>query len=216
MTVAYPLKHQTDYTELRYSLRSIDKYLPDPKEVLIIGDKLPEWINNVTWVYLADIVSQKQLTIKYKTFAALQYSKQILKMNDDVYLLKPYNPVYYYHGDLKQVGEGGAATLRQELLKHGKPTRNFDGHYPISYDYRLFEQVFSNFKDDVVVKSAYCNWLGIEGEFIPDNKVLGKVKPQDIWRFIEHRSSFSTGASSLESCRAILQELFPEKSRYEV
>jgi hypothetical protein len=215
MTVAYPLKKQTDYTELRYSLRSIEKYLPGIDEVLIIGEKLPDWINNITWLYVPDIVSKKQLTIKYKTFAALQYSKVLLQMNDDVYLLAPYTSVYYYHGDLKQVGEGGAVPLRQQLITMNKPTRNYDGHYPISYDGR-FAEVFSNFKEEVIVKSAYCNYLGVEGLQVPDNKIIPALKPDQIWKFIEGRSSFSTGSNSLESCRTVLQELFPEKSKYEI
>jgi hypothetical protein len=216
MVIAYPLKKQYDYTELRYSLRSIEKFITPPYEILIIGERLPDWINNVTWIYLPDIISKKQLTIKYKTFAALQYSKQVLQMNDDVYLLKPYNPVYYYHGDLKTVGEAGAIPLRQELEKMGKDTRNFDGHYAIEYDYRLFPQVFANFKEDVIVKSAYCNYLGIEGEFVPDNKIIGVKKPEDIIKFIANRSSFSSGSHSLASCLPILEELFPSKSKYEV
>lgn len=214
MTVAYPLKKQSDYTELRYSLRSIALYL-QPKEVLIIGEKLPDWINNVTWIYLPDIVSKKQLTIKYKTLAALQYSKQVLQMNDDVYLLSPYVPGYYYHGDLKSVGESGAKPLLKELEKLNKPTKNYDGHYPISYDNR-FTEVFSNFNEDVIVKSAYCNYLGIDGEFVPDNKIITINKQDEIRKFVDGRSSFSTGSYSFESCKFILQELFPNKSVYEL
>ena len=102
MIVCYPLTTQLDYTELRYSLRSIEKYLQDVEEVIIVGDNLPDWINNVTQIILPDIKGKKQLSIRRKILAALNYTDEILFMNDDVYFLKPSNDFpYYYHGYLK-------------------------------------------------------------------------------------------------------------------
>ena len=215
MTVAYPLKSQSDHTELRYSLRSIERFYRRPTEVLIIGEKLPDWITNVTLIRVEDITSRKQLTIKYKILAALEYSKEIFFMNDDVYLLQPPDYKYHYHGDLISVGEAGARPLRNQLLNMGLPTKNFDGHYPLVYK-QDFVQILDKFAHDVIVKSAYCNYLQIEGEYVPDNKLITQKREEDIKGFIHGRPSFSTGAHSLARTLPILHEYFPNKSRYEV
>ncbi len=214
MTIAYPLKSQSDYTELRYSLRSIARYLPN-LEVIIIGEKLPVWITNVTLIKVEDITNRKQLTIKYKILAALEYSDEIFFMNDDVYLLQPPTYGYYYHGDLISVGESGARPLLTQLKAMGLPTKNFDGHYPLVYR-RDFGKILEKFAHDVIVKSAYCNYLKIEGEYVPDNKLISQKTEQDIKGFIHGRPSFSTGTTSLPKTLPVLHELFPSKCRYEI
>lgn len=215
MTVAYPLKKQKDYSELKFSLRSLDKFLPKPYEVLIIGDKLPDWINNVTQIRVGDTLSKKQLTIKYKIMAALIKSNEILFMNDDVMLTQEQDDFpYYFHGDLVSVGESGARVLRKQLVEKGKPTKNFDGHYPLIYRPCFFD-IMENFTEDVVVKSAYCNWLEIEGVQIADNKFLNEKSEDEVKRFIKNRSSISTGVLSWPRVKPVVEEMFKGKSIYE-
>ena len=216
MTVCYPLTVQADYTELLYSLRSIERFLPDPYEVIIIGIELPEWITGVTQISLPDVKGRKQLSIKTKIAAALAYSDEILFMNDDVYLLEPATTFpYYQHGSLKSVGEGGARPLMTELQSMGKATKNFDGHYPLIYK-RDFLDAMSNFTADTIIKSAYCNYLSIEGIEVADNKLINQKKPEDIMKFIKDKSAFSTGPHSLPATLPILQQLYPTPSRFEI
>jgi len=211
MVIAYPLKSQSDYSELKYSLRSIERFYRG-NEVVIIGSKLPDWIDNVTWIRVEDIPNRKQLTIKYKILAALEYTDEIYFMNDDVFLLEPPTFKYYYHGDLASVGESGARPLLKQLQSFGKPTKNFDGHYPLVYR-KDFAKVLDNFAHDVIVKSAYCNYLGIEGEKVPDNKIIGKKV--ELKEFIWNRNSISTGESSWAVVQPVIQEIFKQKSMYE-
>lgn len=211
MTIAYPLKSQSDYSELRYSLRSIERFYRG-NEVVIIGSKLPDWIDNVTWIRVEDIPNRKQLTIKYKILAALEYTDEIYFMNDDVFLLEPPTFKYYYHGDLASVGESGARPLLKQLQSFGKTTKNFDGHYPLLYR-KDFAKVLDNFAHDVIVKSAYCNYLGIEGELIPDNKIISKKV--DVKQFMQDRNSISTGVTSWGIVQPVMQEVFKQKSMYE-
>lgn len=211
MTICYPLKSQSDYSELKYSLRSIERFYRN-NEVVIIGEKLPDWITNITWIKVEDITNRKQLTIKYKILAALEYADEIYFMNDDVYLLEPPTFKYYYHGDLISVGESGARPLLKQLQAMGKPTNNFDGHYPLVYR-KGFAKVLDNFAHDVIVKSAYCNYLGIEGELIPDNKIISKKT--DVRQFIQDRNSFSSGQTSWPIIQPVIGEMFKQKSCYE-
>ena len=211
MTIAYPLKSQSDYSELRYSLRSIERFYRG-NEVVIIGSKLPDWINNVTWIRVEDIPNRKQLTIKYKILAALEYTDEIYFMNDDVFLLEPPTFKYYYHGDLASVGESGARPLLKQLQSFGKTTKNFDGHYPLVYR-RDFKLILEKFAHDVIVKSAYCNYLGVEGELIPDNKIISKKT--DVRQFMQDRNSISTGVTSWGIVQPVVAEVFKQKSMYE-
>ncbi len=211
MTIAYPLKSQSDYSELKYSLRSIERFYRG-NEVVIIGSKLPDWIDNVTWIKVEDIPNRKQLTIKYKILAALEYTDEIYFMNDDVFLLEPPTFKYYYHDDLASVGESGARPLLQQLKAMGKPTKNFDGHYNLVYR-KDFKNVMDNFAHDVIVKSAYCNYLGIEGELKPDNKIISKKT--DVKAFIQDRNSISTGTNSWGIVQPVVAEMFKQKSCYE-
>lgn len=216
MTIAIPLIiDDHECIELRYCLRSIEKYLPG-NEVVIIGTVLPWWINNVTQIAVPDIKGRKQLSIKNKIIAALEYSEEILFLNDDIYFTDTWTEFpYYYHGELNHYTEAGSKQLMLELKKLGKPSLHFDGHMPIMYD-RRFIQATKTFSSDTIIKSMYCNYLGLKGEFIPDCKLHGVNKPDDIRRFIETRKCFSTGSTSLRSTLFILQELFPSPSKYEL
>ena len=211
MTICYPLKSQSDYSELRYSLRSIERFYRG-NEVVIIGSRLPDWIDNVTWIRVEDIPNRKQLTIKYKILAALEYTDEIYFMNDDVFLLEPPTFKYYYHGDLASVGESGARPLLKQLQSFGKPTKNFDGHYNLVYR-KDFKNVMEHFAHDVIVKSAYCNYLGIDGELIADNKIINKKT--DVKEFIQDRNSISTGVNSWGIVQPVVAEMFKQKSIYE-
>lgn len=216
MTVLYPLTVQLDYTELKYSLRSIEKYLKPPYEVVIVGDHVPEWLTNVTNIQLPDVKGKKQWSIRRKILAALEYAKEILFLNDDVYLLKPAETFpYYYSGTLKNYSESGSNQLYDQLLQKDKPVKNFDGHYPLIYDQR-FKEVSENFSEECIIKSMYCNYLNIEGVEMSDCKLLNAKKPDYIKAFIRGEPAFSTGFYSFESVLPVLEELFPQPSKYEI
>lgn len=216
MTIVYPLTVQNDYTELLFSLRSIEKYLKKPYEVLIIGEVLPEWIVNVTHINLPDVRGKKQLSIRRKILAGLQYVDEFLFMNDDVYFLKPVIEFsYYYHGQLKQYSETGSRQLEKRLIELNKPTKVFDGHYPLMYDQR-FKEVSEQFHSDCIIKSMFCNFVEIEGELVSDCKLLRSMSKEEIYLFIKDKPCFSTGVMSIKSALPVLEELFPNKSKYEI
>lgn len=215
MTIVYPLTVQQDYTELKYSLRSIEKYLTD-FEVVIVGNMIPEWLTNVTQIELPDIPGKKQLSIKRKILAALEYSDEILFLNDDIYFTKTVTEFpYYYHGYLKHYSESGSKPLLKQLESINKPTKHWDGHMPIIYK-QDFKEVSKNFSDECIIKSQYCNYLEIEGEFIPDCKLVRKTNLEEVRAFIADKSCFSTGVYSLNSALPILEKMFPSPSKYEI
>lgn len=216
MTVVYPLTAQLDYTELKFSLRSIKKYLLPPFEVVIVGDSLPDWITGVTQIELPDIPNKKQLSIRRKILAALEYAEEILFMNDDVYLLKtPASFPYYYHGMLKGYTESGSKPLEKQLIKLGKPALHYDGHFPLIYQREKFREASENFTEDCIIKSLYCNYHNIECVFSADCKIMKATRPEVIQEFIKDKPCFSTGVFSLASALPVLEKLYPNNSNFE-
>lgn len=214
MICFYPLYPQQDYTELRFSLRSVEKYLK-PKEVVIAGVYIPDWLINVTQLRIADRPGRKQLNIRRKIYAGLTYAKEILFLSDDVYLLKPYQQVYYSSGLLKKQGESGARIAEDVLRKVGKTEKTFDVHSPIFYQ-QDFKEIMQVFPAGSVIKSAYGNYKEVESVEMWDCKVDKKMKPEEIYSWIQDRPYFSTGHQGISSALPVLQELFPNKSKYEL
>lgn len=214
MTICYPLATQIDHTELKFSLRSIQKFLSPPFEVVIIGTQLPGWLTNVTVIEMGDIPGRPMLSVRKKILASLNYADEIFFMNDDIFLLRKYNTkVYYSSGSLKGKAESGARPLCEQLEKLNKPL-SYYGHYPAVYK-KDFVRVMEHFTDDCITKSAYLNYLEVESKEVPDCKILKPMKPDVIREWIKYRPCFSTGIQSLPSALTILQELFPEPSKYE-
>lgn len=217
ITVVYPLTTQIDHSELKYSLRSIEKFLCPPFEVVIVSNHPPEWINNLTVIELPDVPGQPQYSVRRKIIAAMNYTSEIFFMNDDIFLLEksdPKNYPYYSSGSLLKVGDSGAKPLLKQLTDLGKPVKYF-GHYPSVYK-KDFVEALSNFSVDCITKSAYLNFLEVETVEIPDCKLGAARKPDYIREFIKGKPCFSTGMLSIGWALTVLQELYPVPSQYEI
>lgn len=216
MTIVYPITIQFDYTELKYSLRSLEKFLPGSHEVVIVSDYLPEWLTGVTQLCVGDVKGKKQVNIKQKISAALNHSSRFLFMNDDIYFLKlQVEFPYCWHGMLKTYQEPGTRSLEKRLIELGKPVKHFDGHYPIMY-HAQFNEVLTKFPADTIIKSMYCNYFEIEGEFMADCKIMKAMKFHEIEAFARDKPCISTSLFSVASVIPYLNQLFPDKSKYEV
>jgi hypothetical protein len=212
MTVMIPLQPQVDYTELKFTLRSIEKWTG---VVIIVGEDLPEWITNVTRIEVSDIKGKKQLSIRKKIISALEYRPEFLFLSDDVYLLSEPKRVFYSSGTLKQIGEGGSKPLQAQLEKLNKPTKCFDVHCPIFYEREKFKAL-ECFTSECIIKSAYGNFHEVESINMPDFKINHKMTPAEIKQAIKDRPYFSTGPQGLKYALPVLQELFSNKSKFEL
>lgn len=216
MTIAYPLTVQSDYDELMFSLRSVEKYIKKPYQVVIIGDLLPDWITNVVHINLPDVKNKKQLSIRRKILAALTYADEVLMMNDDIYFLQPTKTFpYYWSGMLKHYSEAGTRQLEKRLTELDKPVKHFDNHYPIIYK-QDFKIASEEFPEECIIKGMYCNYHEIEGEFIADCKFNQVTSQIGLKRFMKNKKCFSSGIYTVKPALAVLQELFPYKSHFEV
>lgn len=217
MKLFYPLQAQHDYTELRYSLRSVEKYVPN-SEIIIAGDTLPDWVTGITQIHVKDIPCKKQLTIRKKILAALEYSKEIFFLNDDYFFLRPVQPEnfpYYFHGNVRESGESGARPLKEQLEAKGKDIKHFDIHVPIIYERDKF-RALEVFSSECIVKSMYANFHEVPGVAMPDTKINSQQSTIGVKERIKDKIVFSTGPAGLKFVLPVLQDLFPKKSRYEL
>lgn len=224
MTVFYPLGtgSKLNNYELKMSLRSIEKYLSNYTDVIIVGEK-PDWIQNVIHIALDDLPNEKDFNIMRKTERALQEVDKLLFFNDDHYLLSGFDaqtfPNFYcdtIDNYVKRRGLDGYGRRANNTLKHLKakdlPTKFFDIHTPIIYERGpFFENVVSSpwkqYKEGFVIKSLYANALKIEGIQEKDVKSLHPPRfPQKM---------FSSNAHMRASVQRFLIENFPNKSKYE-
>jgi hypothetical protein len=212
MDIMIPIYTQSDYTELKFVLRSIEKWAD---EVIVVGSEIPEWIKNITWIEVSDIRNKKQLSIRKKIISALEYKSEFLFLSDDVYLLQEPKKVFYSSGTIKQVGESGARPLQNQLESMNKPIKCFDVHSPIWYERQKFIEL-EVFTSECIIKSMYGNYHEVESVNMPDFKVNRKMSVEEIKSIIKNRPYFSTGPQGLKYALPVLQEFWPVKSKFEL
>jgi len=96
ITIYYPYwEAGSSWNELRYSLRSLEKHLKSPFEIVFVGDK-PDWVQNVTHIpYTRDntktslwnTLRMMELFLEYQLRSGFQCD-QFIRMYDDVYFLR--------------------------------------------------------------------------------------------------------------------------------
>jgi len=211
--------------ELRICLRAIEENLSNYRNIWIVGD-YPKWLQNCYHIPKQDsqkLVPDKNIMLKVKA-ACLEHeiSDSFLFMNDDHFLLKPFDaenfPNYYDRTlpEMYQLRGPSPYGYRikntyEHLLHIGKPVLHYDIHYPIIYQKRAFiERVVDDVDWDnrygFIIKSLYANHE-------PNKQQISDCKSQDIPR--DYWPCFSTMPHMSEGVQKWLFKRFPNKSRYE-
>jgi hypothetical protein len=226
--------------ELRYCLRSIEKHLSGYGDIFLVGHK-PKWINDKVIHIPAEDEQRtwwKERNIYRKILLACEdprVSDDFLFMNDDHYLLADYVAgefPYYWEGELTDyVGRedqyGNTIRNTFEYFTAGKYwAKYFDIHSPILYNKGRFEKYVApmgwNRKYGYSIKTSYCvywpeEWLSSRIEY-PDLKINQPLPPQKVKELLTGRSWFSVGNKAFDiggGMERVLQELYPNKSKYE-
>lgn len=216
--------------ELRYSLRSIEKYVVGIDSILIVG-KLPEWCVNVDFVQCVDISNKfvfRDNNIRVKINLGLNIYSSIIGGNDDYYYVKPTDmnnlPNYYREIDLQTTIDrhrGGwkqYQNTRNYLLEKGKSLKMFDGHCPITYNRTAFQKV--NEADwtkeyGYGIKSLYGNLNDLEGLLLHDTKIMEGLPPQIVTNTIDSSFIVSSSTRMNKHLLKYLEKEFPHKSKWE-
>ena len=222
--IVYPLGHGSrwDNNELRYSLRSVEKNVTGVRKVFLVGQK-PSWVKNVVHIAFPDDKSIADENIRFKVLAACsdkRISSDFLFMNDDHFIMKPVEAEKfpYYYADIFKtyLRRGDQYGLRcrnshRYLIDNNYSTLFYDIHYPIVYNKKKAEQIFSGLKpkySGYILKSLYGNMTKPISTKIVDCKFDGTPK--------ETMPCFSTLPIISEKSKLFLQTKFPNKSKYEV
>ncbi len=217
-----------DNIELRFCLRSIEKFITGVDEVFMIGER-PAWLKNVVHIPAIDRPGSnyKQQNIYTKILAACAdpaLSDNFLFFNDDHFILKPFfASMFPYHHkgkmslECRQPHEPYYKTLKNTMNLH-PGCLNFDTHCPIIYNkerFKALKMIWPQY--GYCIKSVYCSTGNIEGEYYPDLKIQGKKTAKEIRELITGRPYFSIGNGVFAGQMVhVLNELFPYKSKYEV
>lgn len=220
--------------ELRYSLRSVEKYLQGYREVHIVGHK-PSFLNNeVNHIPHKDLYTNPARNIMEKILHATREKKvtqNFMLFNDDYFLLKTTQAKgypYYYKCDLehtvtRNVGNDYFPHVVETLalLKNsGLPTLNFDTHKPILYNKKRFREIVHKYNwnrpHGYIMKSLYCNSLGIVGVPELDCKINHPHITESWRKILAGKEMFSIGDRAINrSLTSLLAELYPEPCKYE-
>lgn len=233
-TIVIPLtKSKIDYLDLKYSLRSIERFVTGYDKIVIIGER-PKGISNVEFIPFSETFSEmhKERNILDKIKYACEQdvvSEDFVFWNDDFMVLQPTdltNYPFYHKGSLENATDSKSMyrhTMRHtlEYLKEsGKTTFNYDTHCPIIYNKQkfltTFEEIDFNIPFGYGIKSMYANLNDIEGEYMPDCKITGKNSKEEVKQKVKNRHIISCNETSLRyGLGEYLKEILPTKSIFE-
>lgn len=173
--------------EIRYSLRSVQKYLPHGK-VFIIGYK-PKWARNVIHIPCPDPYRNKLQNSIFKTKKAAwnpEISDRFVIMNDDFFFLRPTKKVkVYYRGTMDdsirehptQRGYYFSAMTRTRAMLRGRGFMNpkdYAVHFPMILEKKKVRRLISQFPFDdegYLFRTVYANVYGLGGYPRTDTKI---------------------------------------------
>lgn len=216
--------------ELKYSLRSVEKFCKGVDRVFITG-VCPNFINkkNVIFTPCDDPYcrNMNHFYKVYNTFITTDISDNCLLMYDDIFFTETVDInkyPWFCCGELpknpKNAYEKGLTASYEWLAVRGMPTLNFATHTPCVYNRLLFTGLFSIFnaiKDDPIGMSVRC----IYGNQFADNyeklKEDVKIRTQSfsLQGSAEKTKCFSTGDFTFNVAKGWLTENFRWKGKYE-
>lgn len=205
--------------ELRYSIRSVEKYLPN-HDIWVVGGK-PNW-------YIGNYIEVEDTGNKFqninKCYKAIiddeRISNDFIVMNDDFFILSPKNNFNYYSGYLKDkiinhVQINGISpysralrTAIEALKKRGiKEPLNYDIHTPMTLNKAKLAQVIDL---SLAPRSVYGNIFISNGLNIEDVKIYKHTSDINL-----NGDFISTEDNSFRLIQEKIMALFPSPSRLE-
>lgn len=209
-------KTHNDGIELRYAIRSIQKYFEPLDGVLIIGDS-EEWYTG-DHIPLADLKGEKEKSMQLKVAAAPD--EIFLYSNDDYFALQPFDkflPNYYDTTCIDMAERHSINSYRSMYAACPATWLNFDIHTPMIMVRDRFHRSLKEMDAQTPIKTTYGNLNPkLESQYLCDLKIRGHHSQSEILQKIKDRPFFSTHDSAVDdNLIAVLNHLYPDASRYE-
>ena len=219
--------------ELRFALRSIEKYLTGYDKIFIIGE-CPSYLQNVIHIPCPDFLGRKEYSIFNKIMKAVadeRCSDYFVFWNDDIFLIDNLQTAdfkFWYEGTLQSKYEqshGHYKAAIKNVIDLFIPELEYtDIHTPIIYSKKTFNKIASlDWSKEYVIKSLYTSsfeyltsYNVCSFEPMPDLKINKAMTYYEIKARIKERLFFSIGTYGVcPAMTKVLTELFPDKSKYE-
>ena len=221
--VVIPLHHgggklRTDH-ELRYTLRALSINFQAAFRVVIIGRKLPQWIQGVEFIKCPDKGLKHALVV-----AAREFPEGFFWNYDDCLMLRPTTPeeMMKTPSPKKWAGKSGTRwgqmleEVRGRLIAEGLPAHDYSRpHGPYFFNKEMIDE-------------AFADWPGMKGKFPFETWILNKRKwPRAHGAVKQYYGAFKTppgdghrylnynDAGNTLPLRDWLREKFPDVSRFE-
>lgn len=203
--------HNND--ELRYSLRSLDKYCKDVDRVFIVGNK-PDFIRNCELIWVEDRFDWWRNAFE-KTKAAIKagISEEFLLMNDDFFMLSYFEAAkypFYHKGKIPSIPKNKYQEVivqtKKILENMGAGALHYGVHCPMRIEGQKYLTLEKYFNQPVSARCLYGN-LFCKGTKTEDNKgtIIKKSK----------QKCFSSASWCGEETFEELKKLFDKPSRWE-
>jgi sRNA-binding regulator protein Hfq len=200
---------QWNNNELKFSLRSIEKFAKGYNRIFLTGDVKPGFINdNVIYNKIEDYSHPAINSLNKVLWTAknTDISENFILNYDDNFLLKELDITqypYYCKGQLKKVNDTGAIYRQSEvdtykyLLRKGLATFNYGVHCPIIFNKKEFLEIEDIWQDclksqyGMLYRTIYCNYFKKQRKERPDSKVYVCNGEKDVERQISEFDCFS-------------------------
>lgn len=204
-------------TELRYALRSIEAYFTDPFEIVIVGSRLPGWLQNVTYLHC---VNGLKTALKV---AADNYPEGFFWFYDDCCILKPTSAEEMrrtpqcdkFSDNSTTKWQSSLVEIKKRLTSEGYTPKDFSRpHGPYWFDKSMVDEAFNDWPE-MSGKFPFETWIlskrGHIGDTSPVKHYYGKFNsPPSGHRYVNYSDAGNTPA-----LRNWLDERFPRPSKFE-
>lgn len=227
MDVLIPIGYESrNGTDLRYTLRGIEKHLKSVGNVFIVGH-LPAFLKDVVFIeHESD--PNKAYSIMSKIYAGCktkELSNNFIHFNDDHFPLKDIDEKFpnYYTGKLSDTLKGksrsGYSIFGYNTLEAlGEGALDFNLHCPMIYNKKKFIKTMDSYDwtKGYLIKSLYANHNNLTPTPYTELKINTTISPNHIRLLTKDRMFFSVGEFGMTSHMIqYLEELYPVKSRWE-
>lgn len=228
-----------DNLELRFTLRSIEACGSGVGRVIVIGSDPGFLSKHVTHVPYKETERNREARVAAKLTHAcgVVRSDEFLLFNDDFFMLKPFacgSFPTYHKGTLEQHLENRRGKLtgtytealrvtRNKLLERGHKDANFGLHCPMIVNVSRFLglrdwwEESATLQNGYLVRSVYGNVYSVESKLCTDYRVISECTKRYAKLVTSGRPWFSVSDAAFKSgVKDMLQEVFPDRSKYEV
>lgn len=199
--------------ELRFSLRSLEKFGKNIDRVFIIGNK-PEFIKNVEYYWVEDKNEWwKNAFIKTKTAIEKGITEDFLLMNDDFFMLADFDAEtypFYHRGEIPDDNgrdyQKVIANTKRILQSENATTKHYGVHCPIRINGKKYLTLEKYYKEPVSARCLYGN-LFCKGRKVTDPK--GSELKENATKCWSSKTWLDDETLNK------LREMFPNPSKYE-